>query len=86
MKIFKLHPQNLHYLFLFFFLSVFITGFNCSDTPGTVVPVQTVTTDFPEPGGRAVTIEDYYRNNSIGRPSISPNGRWVSFSYSYPDE
>ena len=86
MKIFKLHPQNLHYLFLFFFLSVFITGFNCSDTPGTVVPVQTFTTDFPEPGGRAVTIEDYYRNNSIGRPSISPNERWVSFSYSYPDE
>src|SRR5687768_12701901 len=32
------------------------------------------------PGGRALTIEDYYRVKSVGNPSISPNGNWVAFT------
>src|SRR5690606_31613406 len=31
-------------------------------------------------GGRALTIEDYYRIRNVGSPSISPNGRWVAFT------
>ncbi len=30
--------------------------------------------------GRALAIEDYYRIQTIGNPSISPDGRWVSFT------
>jgi hypothetical protein len=30
--------------------------------------------------GRAVTIEDYYRIQTIGNPSISPAGTWVAFT------
>ena len=30
--------------------------------------------------GRALTIEDYYRVQTIGTPAISPNGRWVVFT------
>jgi dipeptidyl aminopeptidase/acylaminoacyl peptidase len=29
---------------------------------------------------RALTIEDYYRIQTVGNPAISPNGRWVSFT------
>jgi dipeptidyl aminopeptidase/acylaminoacyl peptidase len=34
------------------------------------------------PSGRALTIEDYYRIQSVGRPQISPNGTWVSYTVS----
>src|SRR5512133_2711707 len=30
--------------------------------------------------GRPLTIEDYYRIQTVGSPSISPNGAWVSFT------
>ena len=30
--------------------------------------------------GRALTIEDYYRIQTVGNPAISPNGAWVSFT------
>jgi dipeptidyl aminopeptidase/acylaminoacyl peptidase len=38
----------------------------------------------PQPAGpgRALTIEDYYRVQTVGNPSISPNGRWVTFTVS----
>ena len=32
--------------------------------------------------GRALTIEDYYRIQTVGNPLLSPDGRWVSFSIS----
>ena len=34
------------------------------------------------PSGRPLTIEDYYRIQTIGDASISPNGKWVAFSVS----
>jgi len=34
------------------------------------------------PKGRALTIEDYYRIQTIGDVQISPNGRWVAFAVS----
>jgi len=33
-----------------------------------------------QPQGRALTIEDYYRIRTVGRPTLSPNGRWVAFT------
>jgi dipeptidyl aminopeptidase/acylaminoacyl peptidase len=30
--------------------------------------------------GRALVIEDYYRIQTVGSPSISPNGQWVAFT------
>jgi dipeptidyl aminopeptidase/acylaminoacyl peptidase len=33
-------------------------------------------------GGRALRIEDFYRIQSIGGASISPNGKWVAFTIS----
>ena len=30
--------------------------------------------------GRALTIEDYYRIQTIGNASFSPNGKWVTFT------
>jgi dipeptidyl aminopeptidase/acylaminoacyl peptidase len=30
--------------------------------------------------GRALTIEDYYRLQTVGGPQMSPNGRWVLFN------
>jgi dipeptidyl aminopeptidase/acylaminoacyl peptidase len=32
--------------------------------------------------GRPLAIEDYYRIQTVGTPSISPNGRWVVFAVS----
>jgi dipeptidyl aminopeptidase/acylaminoacyl peptidase len=32
--------------------------------------------------GRALAIEDYYRIQTVGSPSISPDGRWVAFTVS----
>jgi dipeptidyl aminopeptidase/acylaminoacyl peptidase len=32
--------------------------------------------------GRALTIEDYYRIQTVGNPLLSPDGRWVSYSIS----
>ncbi len=32
--------------------------------------------------GRTLTVEDYYRLQVVGSPSISPDGRWVSFTVS----
>ena len=35
-----------------------------------------------QPGrGRPLAIEDYYRIQTVGSPSISPNGRWVVFTF-----
>ena len=36
--------------------------------------------------GRALTIEDYYRIQSVGNPSMSPNGQWVAFTVSTRSE
>ena len=33
-------------------------------------------------GGRALTIEDFYRLKSVGSPRLSPDGRWVTFTVS----
>jgi dipeptidyl aminopeptidase/acylaminoacyl peptidase len=35
---------------------------------------------------RPLAIEDYYRVRSVGSPSISPDGRWVSYTVSLPLE
>ncbi len=35
---------------------------------------------------RALTLEDYYRIQSVGRPQISPDGAWVLYSVSTPVE
>jgi dipeptidyl aminopeptidase/acylaminoacyl peptidase len=35
---------------------------------------------------RALALEDYYRVRSVGAASISPDGRWVSFTVSLPVE
>jgi dipeptidyl aminopeptidase/acylaminoacyl peptidase len=35
---------------------------------------------------RPLAIEDYYRMKSVGSPSISPDGRWVTYSVSLPVE
>jgi hypothetical protein len=32
------------------------------------------------PAKRALTIEDYYRIQSVGTPQFSPDGRWILFS------
>jgi dipeptidyl aminopeptidase/acylaminoacyl peptidase len=32
--------------------------------------------------GRPLAIEDYYRVQTVGSPSIAPNGRWVAFTVS----
>ena len=32
------------------------------------------------PAKRALTIEDYYRIQSVGGPQFSPDGRWILFS------
>ncbi|MCX6546354.1 MAG: S9 family peptidase [Acidobacteria bacterium] len=32
--------------------------------------------------GRALTIEDYYRIQTVGSPSLAPAGKWVSYSVS----
>src|SRR4029450_12605006 len=32
------------------------------------------------PAKRALTIEDYYRIQSVGAPQFSPDGRWILFS------
>ena len=32
--------------------------------------------------GRALTLEDYYALKSVGSPSISPDGRWVTYTVS----
>src|SRR5262249_2770392 len=32
--------------------------------------------------GRGLAIEDYYRVQSVGAPSIAPNGRWIAFTVS----
>jgi dipeptidyl aminopeptidase/acylaminoacyl peptidase len=34
------------------------------------------------PAGRALTLEDYYRVQTVGSPAISPAGRWVVFTVS----
>jgi len=36
----------------------------------------------PAPTGRTLTIEDYYRIQATGSPSIAPGGRWVLFTVS----
>src|SRR5262245_16927592 len=36
----------------------------------------------PAARGRALTIEDYYRVQTVAAPSIAPNGRWVAFTVS----
>jgi len=36
----------------------------------------------PLPSGRALTIDDYYRIQAVGNPSISPGGKWVLFTVS----
>jgi Tol biopolymer transport system component len=36
----------------------------------------------PPAAGRALAIEDYYRIQAVGSPSISPDGTWVSFTVS----
>jgi dipeptidyl aminopeptidase/acylaminoacyl peptidase len=35
---------------------------------------------------RGLALEDYYRVKSVGSPSISPDGRWVSYTVSLPIE
>jgi dipeptidyl aminopeptidase/acylaminoacyl peptidase len=32
------------------------------------------------PAGRALTLEDYYRIQTVANPAISPGGKWVSFT------
>lgn len=34
----------------------------------------------PQPGGRALKIEDYYRIQTIGNATFSPNSKWVTFT------
>ena len=45
-----------------------------------VIALATVPLVAQPPARRALTIEDYYRIQSVGSPSISPNGRWVAFA------
>jgi dipeptidyl aminopeptidase/acylaminoacyl peptidase len=35
-----------------------------------------------KPAGRALAIEDYYRLQSVGNPTISPDARWVTYTVS----
>ena len=35
-----------------------------------------------QPAARALAIEDYYRIQSVGNPTISPDGRWVTYTVS----
>jgi dipeptidyl aminopeptidase/acylaminoacyl peptidase len=37
-------------------------------------------TKAQQPSGRALTIEDYYRIQAVGNPSLSPAGAWVVFT------
>jgi dipeptidyl aminopeptidase/acylaminoacyl peptidase len=48
------------------------------------VAIQQVTPDSgrTRASGRALTIEDYYRIQTVGNPVISPGGRWVVFTVS----
>ena len=48
-----------------------------------VVAVLVATGSAQSPArGRALAIEDYYRIQTVASPSISPDGRWVSFTVS----
>ncbi|HEY7475057.1 MAG TPA: hypothetical protein VH679_08595, partial [Vicinamibacterales bacterium] len=38
--------------------------------------------DAQTPAKRALTIEDYYRVQSVGGPNFSPDSRWILFSVS----
>jgi dipeptidyl aminopeptidase/acylaminoacyl peptidase len=41
----------------------------------------------PQPSsGRALTIEDYYRIQTVSNPTLSPNGKWVAFTVSTRSE
>src|SRR5688572_32661777 len=35
-----------------------------------------------KPAGRALAIEDYYRLQAVGNPTISPDARWVTYTVS----
>ncbi|MFO8174271.1 MAG: S9 family peptidase [Longimicrobiales bacterium] len=39
-----------------------------------------------EPPRRPLQLEDYYRLKSVGSPRISPDGRWVTYTVSTPEE
>jgi dipeptidyl aminopeptidase/acylaminoacyl peptidase len=47
---------------------------------GVLVATLLATTHAQQRTGRALTIEDYYHVQTVGSPSISPDGRWVSFT------
>ncbi len=62
---------------------VFLVGLNgCLPSRDTAsdTPAEPVVRD------RALTLEDYYRIQSVGRPQISPDGAWVLYTVSSPVE
>jgi len=62
---------------------VFLVGLN-----GCLPSRDTASDTLAEPvvRDRALTLEDYYRIQSVGRPQISPDGAWVLYTVSSPVE
>lgn len=49
-------------------------------------PTADFASDFAEPEGRPLALEDYYRVKNVGSPSLSPDADWVAFTVSVPIE
>lgn len=72
----------------FMFLALFFTVAQliAQLSPLTIATAQEFAKEFPQPTGRSLTIEDYYRVKSVGSPRLSPNGKWVAFTISTRNE
>jgi len=64
----------------FIVVAVCLSFAGCTPRPAAEEPAGPVVRD------RALTLEDYYRIQSVGRPLISPDGQWVLYTVSTPVE
>jgi dipeptidyl aminopeptidase/acylaminoacyl peptidase len=53
---------------------------------GWCVPAPASSQTAAATASRALSVEDYYRVQDVGSPSISPDGRWVAYTVSTPVE
>lgn len=75
-------PRFRHGLLFVVILVLFVGSIAC-------VPSRDTASDTPAGPAvrdRALTLEDYYRIQSVGRPQISPDGAWVLYTVSAPLE
>ena len=68
-------------------LSMITMGGCGPDSPGTLqLPNQAFPTEFPQPTGRPLQIEDYYRFQNLRGLLVSPDGAWVTYALALPVE